>query len=177
VLSIGLVLRLLLGSVFLVAAADKFGPNGVHLQRTVLGYDLLSPRLARWLAAALPPVETVCGLLLLSGFCSEFAVAAAIALLGLFTLALTVSVMRGHAHPCGCAQSLEPIRWRMVLRNLCLIAVAVTLWLVGPGALPLSEPPDSDSLNSAISMGTVAVPLAMVWLRHTRAARASTGLG
>lgn len=98
---VGLVARLALGGVLLVAGALKVG-NPLGAARAVQGYDVLPFEVARWVGYALPWVEIAVGLLLVLGLFTR----AAALVGGLFMLAFVVGIAqawaRGLTIDCGC---------------------------------------------------------------------------
>jgi hypothetical protein len=81
--------------------------------------------------------------------------ASAALLLSLYALAIVVSVLRGRTHiDCGCGDEPTPVSWTLVLRNVCLIGLAVfSAQLQAAGAL--------DS-GAAWLAGAVSLALALV---------------
>ncbi len=96
------VLRCLLGVLLLWAAVSKLAQPTDFLA-SIYAYDLPLPR--SWLqlvAVVLPWLELLCGLLLLANVWTETALAAILALLGVFALATGQAWARGLDISCGC---------------------------------------------------------------------------
>ncbi len=121
--------RVLLGVVLWVAAVSKLANLGafvdVVLEHRVLSYALVWP--AVW---CLVLVELVLGGLLVAGAYEKAALAASLCLLALFTLEVSLQVLRGNPVPCGCFGGDSPVSWLTVLRQLGLMGM--TLWLLTP---------------------------------------------
>jgi uncharacterized membrane protein YphA (DoxX/SURF4 family) len=123
---VGRVCRLALGAFFLVAAVSKVtDPHGFRDYLTV--HAGLGSSSAFAVAAALPWLELVCGLCLVSGMASREAAALTAVLLAVF-------IVHGLLYPvesdCGCAlwpAKLSPPPGRLWLlgRNLLLLACAI----------------------------------------------------
>lgn len=97
-----LVLRWLIGVLFLWAAISKIG-NPREFLGSVYAYELPFPRLIlQGVAVVLPWLELLCGLLLVAGFWPETALFVATVLLGVFVLATGQAWARGLKIDCGC---------------------------------------------------------------------------
>jgi len=140
--------RLFLAAIFLLAAVGKFRQPMVFL-RSVLDFNLLPAVLVPWFAAALPGIEVACGLALLAGafLASRSARVAALSeaatwivaiLLGIFTVAIAINLVRGREMECGCFDIIgtvvgsvipffkpHAVTWWTVVRDLVFLAPAV----------------------------------------------------
>ena len=126
-IALALASRVFLAVSFGVGAAEKLRDPAIFV-RAVGQYRLLPPALARPAAYALIAAEVLVagGLLWLPGAWGPLA---AIALLGLFALAMAVNLLRGRRQiACGCSYGAkaETIGWGLVARNGLLAAVALT---------------------------------------------------
>ena len=93
--------RILLGGVFVYASWDKlFHP--LEFARIIAGYQILPERVVGLVAAVLPFLELICGILLITGFWSLPSLACVGGLLGIFMAALIQASLRGLAIDCGC---------------------------------------------------------------------------
>lgn len=133
--------RLCVGLVFMLAAAQKMMHWRV-LSGVIANYRLLP----RWLdlpaSVLLPPVELILAILLLSASLRPWPALAAMALLGLFALAMAINIKRGRNDiDCGCGetflrQTLSPV---LVARNAVLAAVLLpSLLVTAPVSLSLA---------------------------------------
>ncbi len=125
---IGLLLRLVLGMVFLVAAADKLG-NPELFARNIANYRLVPLELVNVLAIVLPWLELMVGLMLLAGLRVQAAAMVAAGLLVVFTVALVSALVRGLDIHCGCFSqtATERIGWERVLHDIALLVAALVL--------------------------------------------------
>jgi len=117
--------RICVGLVFVAAATHK-AQHGRIFSGVVANYRLLPRALALPVAALLPPVELMLGLLLLSAQFRPFAEFAAIGLLALFAAAMAINIRRGRTQiDCGCGQSFlkQTLSWTLVWRNAGLTAL------------------------------------------------------
>ncbi|KAB2838358.1 MAG: methylamine utilization protein MauE [Burkholderiales bacterium] len=116
-----------LAIVLLVAAAQKLFDRETFAL-ALEQYRLLPERLVPGFALALPLAEAVAALLLLPVTSRAGGAAAALALLGLVTLAVTINLLRGRAHiDCGCGGSDggQHLSWALVARNAVLALIAL----------------------------------------------------
>lgn len=126
--SVGLVLRLVLGIVFLVAAADKVA-NAEAFARSIANYRLLPVELVNLVALVLPWLELLVGLMLVVGLRVRAAAVVASGLLLVFTVALVSALVRGLDIHCGCFSqtAAERIGWGRVIEDVLLLAAAVVV--------------------------------------------------
>jgi uncharacterized membrane protein YphA (DoxX/SURF4 family) len=126
-----LLLRLVLGVVFIYAAADKI-LRPAEFARAVANYQILPSILINPAALLLPWVEAVCGLALLSGRLIRGSAAIISTMLIIFIAALAAALWRGLDISCGCF-SLKPEQasdlYMAIARDLLLLAMALWLWL------------------------------------------------
>src|SRR5690242_10494959 len=116
-------LRILIGVLLTYAAIAKFRAGRVAVGRAIAGYRILPAHLALRSAPVLIAVEVVTGFALIVDEASPWPALAAIALLGLLTVALVEALRRRLRRDCGCGGALSgPIRWQLVVRNLVLMA-------------------------------------------------------
>jgi hypothetical protein len=130
--------RICVGLVFLVAAIQK-SRHWKILFGVIANYRLLPRPLVTPVAALLPPLEAIVGLLLLSAQFMPWAEFAAIALLALFAAAMAINLRRGRADiDCGCGQSFlkQTLSWTLVARNAGLAALLLpSLAIRGPASM------------------------------------------
>lgn len=120
--------RLLVGAVLLVAGLAKLRMPTQKFLQAVLGYDLVPRPVAPILAYGLPWVEIVLGGLLLVGLWSHLVSLASIALLLIFSSGITLNLLRGKRNECGCFQSLTPVQWKLIFRNLLLVVLLLSVY-------------------------------------------------
>jgi uncharacterized membrane protein YphA (DoxX/SURF4 family) len=180
-----LLVRLVLGIMWLVAAAGKFGLRASRAE-AVAGLGFLPLPAAAAVGAALPWVELALGGLLLVGKWTTAAAWVSAGLLFLFSGAIVINLARGREVECNCFGQFGGGRmsWRSVGRNLCLLGAALMTALSHSGYLSLdglqtgtawsaTDPPALDFLP-VLLMG-VAAALACALLGSTwQMARAIT---
>ncbi|MEK4241095.1 MauE/DoxX family redox-associated membrane protein [Janibacter sp. FSL W8-0316] len=134
----GLLARLVLGVVLVVAGALKIG-NPLGAARAVQAYDVLPFEVARWVGYALPWLEIVVGVLLVLGLFTRVSAAIGTLLMLAFVVGIAQAWARGLTIDCGCfggggQVSPEETKYgREIVRDLAL-AVCGT-WLVArPGS-------------------------------------------
>lgn len=127
--SIGLLIRLVLGTVFLAAGAAKMADlsdfaDAIRLYRLIPGVT------AGFAARVVAVAEASLGSALLVGLGLPWASRAGIALLIIFSLAMAVNLVRGRRIPCGCRRRrTEPIQVKHLVRNS--VAVLALGYLAG----------------------------------------------
>jgi uncharacterized membrane protein YphA (DoxX/SURF4 family) len=121
---IGLLARLALGAVFVLAAVTKLRDPVWPITASDFGLPI-------GLAFPLAYAELALGALLVAQVGVPQTAFAALALLAVFTGAAAAHVAQGHDVPCGCfgTASHKPTTWRTVARNvgLCVLALLATL--------------------------------------------------
>ena len=98
---LGLLLRLVLGVVLLLAGGLKVG-NPLGAARAVQAYDVLPFELARWIGYALPWVEIVVGVLLVLGLFTRVSAVIGTVLMLAFVIGIAQAWARGLSIDCGC---------------------------------------------------------------------------
>jgi len=122
------ILRITLGGVFLYAGVVKIA-DPVAFAGNIAAYKLL-PYFGNYLIAAiLPWIETICGLLLISGWRVRGAAVIICALNGIFMVALFSTIVRGLDIDCGCFRDggEKTSAWTAIGRDLVLLAMAASL--------------------------------------------------
>ena len=124
--------RLIVGLVFIFAGVAKIG-HAEDFASTIVAFRFnLHPTFVGFTSLALPPFEVVLGAYLLLGWQLRIASAVAVALLAVFTIALSSVVIRGIPTPCGCfgPGETDPVTWWTVARDCGAIIPAMYLvWL------------------------------------------------
>lgn len=93
--------RVLLGSVWIVAGALKLGDLPASV-RAVRAYQLLPDSAAQVVGAGLPLVEVVLGVLLLIGLGTRAGALISVLLLSVFVVGISSAWIRGLSIDCGC---------------------------------------------------------------------------
>jgi len=102
-----LVLRIVLGGVFLYAGTTKV-INPQAFADSIATFKILPPQLINLIAIGLPPFEILTGLMLVSGWKARAAALAVACLAIVFGVALGQALIRGLVVDCGCFGSGEP---------------------------------------------------------------------
>lgn len=129
----GLIARLLLGGVLLVAGALKVGDPDGSIQ-SVVAYRLFDYRIAEMIALMLPVVEIALGVLLLLGLLTRWSALAGAVLMVVFIAGIASAWARGLSIDCGCFGTGGPVDPSAtaylpeILRDAGLAAAGV--WLV-----------------------------------------------
>jgi uncharacterized membrane protein YphA (DoxX/SURF4 family) len=135
---LGTLARLILGGVWLAAGASKVGGLAAS-GRAVVAYRLLPPELANVIGAALPFLEIVLGVLLITGLATRISAVASGVLLVAYIIGIASVWARGLRIDCGCfggggdlTGDARPQYAIELVRDIALLAVAGFL-LLFPG--------------------------------------------
>lgn len=137
---IGVTARVILGMVFVVAAADKLGTPETFA-RAIANYQLLPLELVNVPAVILPWLELLVGLMLLCGLRVRTAALVAGMLLVTFTGALVSALVRGLDIHCGCFSqtAAQRIGWGRVVEDIGLLALAALLMVWTPSSWSVEQ--------------------------------------
>jgi putative oxidoreductase len=123
---IPLILRLVLGGVFLYAGVVKIA-DPTRFAGEIAAYRLL-PYFGNYLTAALLPwLEMLCGVLLIAGFRTRGAAVILLVLTSVFMAALASTIVRGLDIDCGCFRhdGTKTSAWTALGRDALLFAAAL----------------------------------------------------
>jgi uncharacterized membrane protein YphA (DoxX/SURF4 family) len=121
-------LRLYIGGLFIYASIGKIN-YAAEFAEIIAGYQLVPFWAVNLLAVTLPWTELICGALLILGVRPKAAVAVLGILLAVFTVAITVNLLRGTPMGCGCFTNIEePMQWSTMLRDLLWLAMALHIY-------------------------------------------------
>ncbi len=127
---IELAARIVVGLVFLLYGLDKIA-HPDDFARAIANYRLLPEALVNLVAVTLPWVECVCGLLLLAGQWVRSAALVSAFLLGVFVVAVSITLARGLDIACGClnADAGRKVGLKLLVEDLLLLGAAAVLVL------------------------------------------------
>jgi uncharacterized membrane protein YphA (DoxX/SURF4 family) len=136
-----LLVRILVGIVFIVASHDKlFAPE--VFANSISNYRLVSGTIAMIAATWLPWVELLAGLGILLGPFYKGSALLLSTLMIVFTLAVLSGLVRGLDISCGCFTQ-DPnsarIGWMKLIENIALTVAAFVAARFGPGRLAISR--------------------------------------
>jgi peroxiredoxin len=135
---LALAARLILAAILLVSGLAKLADRSGSQQAV---RDFGVPKgLAGLVAAVLPFIELVIAIALLPARTAQWAGLAVAVLMGLFTVAIAINLIRGRKPDCHCFGQLtaEPIGWSTAGRNLVLVALGLFVFAEGFAAAQLS---------------------------------------
>jgi uncharacterized membrane protein YphA (DoxX/SURF4 family) len=143
---ISTVVRLVLGSVFVVASLDKIGKVDETV-RAVRSYQILPESFVHSVAYALPFLELAVGVLLIIGLGTRVAAIVASAMLLVFIGAIISAGIRGLKIDCGCFGGGGPVKHTHYLQEIArdTAFLLLPLWLV-------IKPKSRLSLDSALDI-------------------------
>jgi putative oxidoreductase len=124
-----LLCRLVLGTVFVIAAVPKIA-HPDSFATSVEAYELLPLAAVNIAAIIIPWIELICGLFLIAGVYLRPSSALLGVLLGVFIIAITVAVLRGLNINCGCfgESGGATVGWNKVLEDLALLIPALLIF-------------------------------------------------
>jgi uncharacterized membrane protein YphA (DoxX/SURF4 family) len=135
-----LVLRVVLGGIFLVAGAAKVG-HAAEFAVEIAGFRLVPAAVIAPMALGLPLLEILLGACLVLGLFTRTAGWIAVAVFAVFDLAIASAVVRGMSVSCGCfgPNDASVTSWGEVARDAIFIVLALAVALRPPGALALDH--------------------------------------
>lgn len=122
-----LVLRLLLGAVFVYAAYTKLRQSWLLFALSIDSYQLLPEWGVLAVARTLPWLELGLGLLLIAGLWLRYVAVAAATLLGGFFTVMAISYARGTGIDCGCFGVGEALSITTLARDGALVLAGSVL--------------------------------------------------
>ena len=130
---VGLIARLAIGGVLIVAGASKLSAPPEEFAVVIESYELVSPDAAQTLAAFMPWCELILGFALILGYFTSAASAAAGAMLATFVGAIVSTKARGIDLPnCGCfGGSFHPKPTETLAMDLVLLLAAYAAYFHG----------------------------------------------
>jgi uncharacterized membrane protein YphA (DoxX/SURF4 family)/peroxiredoxin len=171
---ITVLLRIALSGVFAVAGVTKLSdPRGTR--DAVKNFGAPEP-LVPAVSIILPIVELAIAAGLLFTDTSRMSALAALLVLILFIVAISVNLARGHTHDCHCFGQLysRPLGWPTLARNIAFVLGAVfVLWQpdTKPGSSILSTLAQLNYYQWLALLGAVAVVIAVMVYMHQRQKR------
>ena len=152
--SLTILLRLILGSLFLVAGLQKIGEPAAFA-RSIANYRLISGELVTWSAVLVPWLEILIGSSLLLGWLTRISAMTATALSLGFALFTGSALVRGLNVDCGCFTGASEVSVAHWLVNVLMIAAGTWLGLKGAPRLSVDSylnNPDRLSLKSRLTL-------------------------
>ena len=122
-----LLLRLVLGIIFLYAAWTKISQPWELFAMAIDSYGLLPLKWVELVARTLPWFEAAIGLFLIAGIFLRSAAVATSLLLAVFFSLMLRAYAKGMQINCGCFGPGEVISWKTLLRDGSMLAAAVAL--------------------------------------------------
>ncbi len=135
-----LVLRVVIGGIFIVAGAGKVG-HPADFAAQIAGFQLVPRGVIAPMAIVLPYLEILLGGYLVLGLFTRAAAWCAVALLALFDAAIASAVVRGMTVSCGCFGPTDKTvtTWAEVARDAIFVVLAIVIALRAPGTLALDR--------------------------------------
>jgi hypothetical protein len=161
---LSMLVAIFLGLLFLVSGVAKLLDRRAFLA-SVAAYKLLPTPLVPSVAYLIIMLELLVSVMLIFNVFSNSALLTASILLMVFSLAITVNLLRGRSDiDCGCLGGLaqQHLGWSIVIRNSCLAALGTAV-LIGQSTLTGSIP-HALSVDEAIQMIPLAIAAFLLYL-------------
>jgi uncharacterized membrane protein YphA (DoxX/SURF4 family) len=136
-----LVVRLVVGSVFIVASIEKMA-DPAAFTTSIDNYKLLHGEITPVVATVLPWIELLSGLALLFGLVRHGGSLLATIMMAVFTVAVASAVLRGLDISCGCFTqdpNVSKVGWLKVGENALLLVASLFLFFSGPWRVSLER--------------------------------------
>jgi uncharacterized membrane protein YphA (DoxX/SURF4 family) len=135
-----LILRVVLGAIFLVAGGAKIG-HAADFASQIAGFRILPTAVIAPMALVLPFLEVLLGAYLVLGLFTRASAWIAAVVLLVFDGAIASAVIRGMSVSCGCfgPQDKTVTTWGEVARDAIFVILAVVVALRAPGTLALDR--------------------------------------
>jgi uncharacterized membrane protein YphA (DoxX/SURF4 family) len=125
-----LILRLLLGIVFVYAAYTKLRQPWLLFAMSIDAYQILPEWAVLFLGHWLPWLELGIGLCLMAGFLLRYVAAGATVLLAIFFALMSRAFVTGMTINCGCFGLGEAISAETLARDGALVALSIVLTVI-----------------------------------------------
>ncbi|HTK81964.1 MAG TPA: MauE/DoxX family redox-associated membrane protein [Bacteroidota bacterium] len=127
------VVRIFLGSVFIVASIDKISAPDAFAA-SIVAYKLVPYAAVNILALVIPWLELVCGIFLIGGVYVRGSSFALSVLLTVFIVAIITALLRELKIDCGCfgKEHATPVSWMKVGEDLGLLLLSMYNLIFGP---------------------------------------------
>ncbi len=161
-LLIGVVVRILVGALLVLAGAGKLRTVAAERERWLRAYGILPSSIVPAAAVAVPSAELLAGAALILGLGGQLSIGLGVAVLVLVTSGAALALARGRRPDCGCfgRWARTQLSWTVVARNLALIGL-----LAGIGASGLTQPgiapwpiASQFAVAAAVAAATVFMP-------------------
>jgi len=124
-----LLLRLVLGSVFIISGLDKVADLNTFMH-AILNYQIIDSGIAAVVATVLPWLEILCGLGVILGIYPRASSVIITLLLAVFTLLVGTAMLRGLDISCGCFTqdpSAHRVGWQKIAENIGMMLAGIYL--------------------------------------------------
>jgi uncharacterized membrane protein YphA (DoxX/SURF4 family) len=137
----GLILRFILGTVFIYASIGKIF-NPMDFSIAIQNYRILPDLLTNLVAIILPWMELYCGIFIILGVLTRGSAAILAVLTTVFTIALISVLVRGLDISCGCynpTDTSDPVNIYKILEDFFYLASALYCYFLPPERLTVKR--------------------------------------
>ncbi len=133
-----LLLRIILGAIFIYAAYEKTAHPSDFAQ-VIRNYRIIPDSLSNLIAVLLPWFEFYCGLFLIIGFLIRGSSFLLSVMLFVFLLALISAEVRGLNIDCGCFGTGETVSWERIVEDFIMLMASLKIFFVRNDFLSLDS--------------------------------------
>ena len=141
---LALILRILLGGVWLYAAYAKFRESWLVFAMSIDAYRMLPQWAVLTLARSLPWIELAIGILLVAGLALRYVAIAGAAILSVFFCVMALAHSQGLGIDCGCFGTGDTLSGWTLLRDGTLLAVSIALVYLSWNPSGRTQPPPAE---------------------------------
>jgi len=126
---ITLIFRIILGSIFLVAATAKISDLS-GFAKEIGNYQIVPDLLRNIMAITIPWIELVCAIFLIVGIRMKSSATILGVLIIIFNIAIFIALLKGLNINCGCHTQVmaEKVGWQKILENTGLLLISIFLF-------------------------------------------------
>ena len=125
---VALALRLYIAGLFIYASMYKINYMA-EFAETIASYRMVPHWAVNPMAATLPWIELICGILLAAGIRSRSAVIIIGALMVVFTIGIAYNLIIGSPISCGCFHTLgDAISWKTLARDILWLCMIIHIY-------------------------------------------------
>ena len=165
--------QLLVGAILLMSASLKF-LDLAGFTDTIRRYAIVPNSLAPAVALAVPTLELLSGVSLVTGEAARPGAWLAVVLFAVFMAAVSINIRRGVNLECGCFGLLwrEQTGWPTVIRDAILLSASLGVAIAGPGVVLREVLSGRDDAADLVPLVLVVLVLSMAALTVITTVRA-----
>ena len=138
---LGLIFRLILGAIFLIASLDKISSPG-DFASSIRNYRIMPLSSVNIMAIIMPWLEFFCGLFLIFGIFVRTSALLISYMLIVFLIAIGSAIFRGLDIDCGCFKNIAiagKVGWRKFFEDVVMLLMGIQIFLFPNSLLSIEE--------------------------------------